>query len=54
MRINSIVKSNQYNMHKELSSKHENKRRRKDNEQGISFSDILEQIKKNSADRNRK
>lgn len=54
MRINSIIKSNQYNMHQQLRDKHENKRIRKDNEQGISFSDVLEQMKKDSADRNRK
>ncbi|MBC2581302.1 hypothetical protein [Clostridium sp. DJ247] len=54
MRINSIAKSNQYNTYRELSYKHENKRRRKDNEQDILFSDVLEQMKKNSADRNRK
>lgn len=54
MRINPIVKSNQYNIYGELSSKHESKRRRKDNEQDISFSDILERMKKNNADRNRK
>lgn len=50
MRINSIVKSNQYNTHKELDSKHEKKRIRKENDQVISFSDILNQIGKNSTD----
>lgn len=47
MRINSIVGSNKYDIHKELNNKHENKRRRRDNEQDISFSDVLEQMKRN-------
>jgi len=53
MRINSIIKSDQYNLHKESSNKYENKRREKSNEQGILFSDILEGIR-NSSNRTRK
>lgn len=50
MRINSVVKSSQYNLHRELSRKNENNPRRRVNNQGTSFSDILDQIKKNDVE----
>lgn len=53
MRINPIVKLDQYNTHRELNSKYERKHIKKDEEQGISFVDILERMRKNSMDRNR-
>ena len=48
MRINSIVGSNQYDIHKELNNKYENKRRVPNKKQDVSFSDVLEQMKNNN------
>jgi hypothetical protein len=53
MRVNPIIKADQYKTHRELSSKYEKKHIKKDEDQGISFLDILEQMKKNNKDRNR-
>jgi hypothetical protein len=47
VRINSIVGSNQYDIHKELNNKYENKRRVPNKKQDVSFSDVLEQMKNN-------
>ena len=48
MRINSIVGSNQYDIHKELNNKYENKRRVPNKNQDVLFFDVLEQIKNNN------
>lgn len=54
MRINPIIKTDQYNTHRELNSKYEKKHIKKDEDQDISFLDILERRKKNIMDGNRR
>ncbi len=48
MQINSIAEYSQYNKHKELNNKYENKRIRQESEQDVSFADVMQQIRSNS------
>lgn len=45
MQINSILKYNQYNRHRELNNEYKNKRKIQESEQGISFAETIEKIK---------
>jgi hypothetical protein len=54
MRVNPIVKSEQYKEHRELSSKYQKKYIKRTEDQDISFLDILERMEKNIMDRNRR
>lgn len=49
MRVNPINKSDQSRMHKEIENTYEYNRKRRANEESVSFFDILEQMKKNSS-----
>jgi hypothetical protein len=50
MRVNPINKSSQSRMYKEVENTHENIRKRRVNDEGLSFFVIFQQVRKDSPD----